>query len=117
MAKKVGGRIIYQQCDITNEDEVAQAFDEFTSTIRYPLRGVVACAGISDKGPAVEFPVSKFRRVFDINVTGAFLTAQAAAREMQRANVSGSMVLVASMSGTVVNKVSELKQRFITILD
>lgn len=105
LADSVGGRISYQQCDITDEDGIAQAFSDFVPKMRYPLRGVVACAGISDQGPAVEFPVSKFRRIFDINVTGIFLTARAAAKEIQRTGISGSMVLVASMSGSVVNKV------------
>lgn len=74
------------------------------STARHPIRGLVACAGVSDKDPATEFSVDRFRRLMDINVTGTFLSAQAVAREMRHANVSGSMVLVASMSGTNVNK-------------
>lgn len=41
----------------------------------------------------------------EINVTGTFAVAQAVALEMQKTNLDGSMVLVASMSGTVVNKV------------
>jgi NAD(P)-dependent dehydrogenase (short-subunit alcohol dehydrogenase family) len=40
----------------------------------------------------------------EIKVTGTFSVAQAVALEMKKANVSGSMVLVASMSETVVNK-------------
>jgi NAD(P)-dependent dehydrogenase (short-subunit alcohol dehydrogenase family) len=42
----------------------------------------------------------------EINVTGTFSIAKAVALEMKKADVSGSMVLVASMSGTVANKVS-----------
>ena len=41
----------------------------------------------------------------DINVTGTFTIAQAAANEMKKADISGSMVLVASMSGYGANKV------------
>lgn len=41
----------------------------------------------------------------EINVTGTFAVAQAVALEMKKANTSGSMVLVASMSGSVANKV------------
>lgn len=43
--------------------------------------------------------------MLDINVTGTFLIAQAAAREMLRMDTTGSMVFVASMSGYVSNKV------------
>ena len=45
----------------------------------------------------------------DINVTGTFNIAQAVAKEMKRADVSGSMVLVASMSGYGANKVHRNK--------
>lgn len=65
----------------------------------------MACAGISDNGPAVDFPAESFRRIFDVNVTGTFLVSQAVARQMTKDNVSGSIVLVASMSGYVSNKV------------
>lgn len=73
--------------------------------LRFPIRGLVACAGVSDDGPATEFPADSFRRLLDINVTGTFLVAQATAREVVKHNTTASMVLVASMSGYVSNKV------------
>lgn len=39
-----------------------------------------------------------------VNVTGCFMTAQAVARQMIRLNTPGSIVLIASMSGTVANR-------------
>ena len=45
--------------------------------------------------------------MMEINATGTFAVAQAVALEMKKADVSGSMVFVASMSGTIVNKVSD----------
>ncbi|KAL2838634.1 hypothetical protein BJY01DRAFT_257982 [Aspergillus pseudoustus] len=104
IAKKYNGIIQYHKCDVTSADSVGQAIGAVVSAARLPIRGLVACAGVSDKDPATEFSVERFRRLMDINVTGTFLAAQAVAREMRKANVSGSMVLVASMSGTVVNK-------------
>ncbi|KAL3461887.1 hypothetical protein BJX64DRAFT_277503 [Aspergillus heterothallicus] len=104
LAKRYNGVVQYHRCDVTSIDSVGQAIAAVASAARYPIRGLVACAGVSDKDPATEFSVERFRRLMDINVTGTFLAAQAVAREMRKANVSGSMVLVASMSGTVVNK-------------
>lgn len=60
---------------------------------------------MSDNDPAHEFSVERFRRLMEINVTGTFSLAQAVALEMKKANVDGSMVLTASMSGSVANKV------------
>jgi NAD(P)-dependent dehydrogenase (short-subunit alcohol dehydrogenase family) len=91
---------------VTNSDQVAAVFEKFLPTLRKPLRGFVACAGLSQTFAAVDYPISAFRRLFDINVTGIFAVAQAAAREMMRTGENGSMVFVASMSGYVVNKVS-----------
>jgi NAD(P)-dependent dehydrogenase (short-subunit alcohol dehydrogenase family) len=61
---------------------------------------------VSDNGPATEFPSESFTRLLDINVTGTFRVAQRVAKETIKANVTASMVLVASMSGYVSNKAS-----------
>lgn len=73
--------------------------------LRYPLRGVVTTAGISGESDAVDYPPEDFRRVFDINVMGTFLVVQAAARVMREQKAAGSVVLIASMSGSVANRV------------
>lgn len=104
-ATKHERRLSYYQLDVTDENAVSETFARFIPTLRYPVKGLVACAGLSRNGPATDFPASSFRRVLDINVTGTFLTAQATARELIRTNTSGSMVLVASMSGYGVNRV------------
>ena len=105
-AIKYSGQLTYYPLDVTDETAVEETFAQFIPTLRYPVKGLVACAGLSRNGPATEFPVSSFRRVLDINVTGTFLVAQATAREMRKINTTGSMVFVASMSGYVSNKVS-----------
>lgn len=53
--------------------------------------------------PAEIYEVDKFRRLLDINLTGTFLIAQACARKMISGNTGGSMILIASMSGSIVN--------------
>lgn len=99
------GQLSYYSLDVTDEDAVTETFAKLVPTLRYPLKGLVACAGISQNGPSTEFPVASFRRMLDINVTGMFLIVQATSREMVKANTTGSMVLVASMSGYGSNKV------------
>ncbi|MDB5414342.1 MAG: family oxidoreductase [Rubritepida sp.] len=63
------------------------------------LRGVVCSAGISAATPFLETEPELFRRILDVNVTGTFLVAQAAARAMVAAGKGGSIVLIASVSG------------------
>ena len=45
-------------------------------------------------------------QVFDVNVHGVLHTAQAAGRQMARFGNGGSIILIASMSGSVTNRVS-----------
>lgn len=104
-AKVTGGQIKYVSCDVTCEESVQAAFSSVEADARHPVRGLVICAGISGRCAAVDYPVDKFRKIIDINVTGTFICATAAARIMQRQMVSGSIVMLASMSGTNVNKV------------
>ncbi|KAF9873837.1 short chain dehydrogenase reductase family [Colletotrichum karsti] len=104
LAKQHDGKICYVRLDVTDAKAISDTFAKFVPGLRYPIRGFVGCAGVSDNDPAHEFSIERFRRLMEINVTGTFAAAQAVALEMKKADVSGSMVLVASMSGTNVNK-------------
>lgn len=42
-----------------------------------------------------------------MNVTGVFMTCQAVARVMVKYGTRGSMVVIASMSGSIANRVSD----------
>lgn len=52
---------------------------------------------------AETYDIEKFRRLIDINVNGCFLVNQAVGREMIRLGTGGSIINIASMSGSVVN--------------
>ncbi|KAI0477857.1 short chain dehydrogenase [Xylariaceae sp. FL0804] len=65
---------------------------------------MVNSAGIADSNiPAETYDAAMFRRLVDINLTGSFLVSQAVGRAMIAARKPGSIVLVASMSGSIVN--------------
>lgn len=57
----------------------------------------------SSNVPARTYPTEMFRRLIDINVTGTFLVAQAVAQRMIEMKNGGSLIFVASMSGSIVN--------------
>ena len=52
---------------------------------------------------AETYDLAKFRRLVDINITGTFITAQACAQHMIGARQGGTIINIASMSGTIVN--------------
>lgn len=52
---------------------------------------------------AETYDVEKFRRLLDINITGTFLVTQAVGKQMIKSKNGGSIINIASMSGTIVN--------------
>ena len=91
---------------MTSEESVKAAFASAEAASRYPIRGLVTLAGISGRCPALDYDIAAFRKIIEINVVGTFLCARTAASIMQRQQVPGSIVMIASISGSNVNKVS-----------
>lgn len=102
-------QIEFITADVTNADQMNEAmrYIEKDSGTR-SLDICVANAGIMQTHPALDYPADEFRKVMEVNTTGVFITAQAAARVMRgRPDLTGSIILTASMSGTVVNRDQE----------
>lgn len=51
------------------------------------------------------FEINPELKVLDVNTNGVLFTAQAAGRQMSRFGRGGSIVLIASMSGSITNRV------------
>jgi len=65
----------------------------------------VAAAGILGAAdPALELDAKEFEQVLAVNTNGVFYVAQAAGRQMAQFGNGGSIVMIASMSGTVTNR-------------
>jgi 3-hydroxybutyrate dehydrogenase len=102
------GQATFVRMDVTNEAEVAAGTDEVAA--RYGrLDTLVANAGIQIVHPVEEFPLSEFRRVVDIHLTGAFLTTKAAVRHMY-AQGSGSLIYMGSVHS---HEASPLKSAYV----
>jgi NAD(P)-dependent dehydrogenase (short-subunit alcohol dehydrogenase family) len=69
------------------------------------LDGLIAAAGIQQETSALEYTAEDANMMLSVNVTGCFMTAQAAAKQMIRFGNGGSVVMIASMSGTIANRV------------
>lgn len=97
----------YYRCDVTSEVELKTILESIAETGAQngaEFSGVVACAGIQQKVPALEYPAADFERILRVNVTGVFLTAKHAANVMVKKGIKGSIVLIASMSGEIANR-------------
>ncbi len=67
------------------------------------LSVAVNSAGIANAAPAEELSLEQWQRVMQVNVDGVFLSCQAQARVMLPRR-RGSIVNIASMSGSIVNR-------------
>ncbi|CAM4344373.1 Gluconate 5-dehydrogenase [Mycobacterium basiliense] len=97
-----GGKAIPICCDVTQQDQVASMVDQTIGE----LGGVdiaVCNAGIVAVTPMLDITLQEFQRIQNTNVTGVFLTAQAAARAMVAHGQGGSIITTASMSGHIIN--------------
>ena len=72
------------------------------------MDGRIAAAGIQQETPALEYTAKEANMMFEINITGVFMTAQAVAKQMIKFGNGGSIVMIASMSATIANRVSFL---------
>jgi NAD(P)-dependent dehydrogenase (short-subunit alcohol dehydrogenase family) len=94
--RQSGGRSVGVQVDVSRPEEVERAFEASERELG-PLYALVSSAGILNIAPPLELTYEAWRRVLDINLTGTFLAAQAAARRMAAAGQGGRIVNVASV--------------------
>ncbi len=100
VAAELGPPAVALQADAADPASVEAALDAFAAATGRPAPdGVVANAGIVRFGPLLELDEADWRAVVDVNLTGTFVVARAAARRMVSAGRPGSIVAVTSMNG------------------
>ncbi|KAL7963726.1 NAD(P)-binding protein [Trichoderma compactum] len=95
-------KIEAREVDVTDEEAVTKAVDETVTTLG-SVDMLVCLAGIVGCAHALDMPISQWRRVLDVNTTGAFICARAAARAMVSQGNRGRIILTASISAHRVN--------------
>lgn len=100
-----GNTLLYRQIDVRDVDGLNEVVRNISET-QGKLDGLIAAAGIQQETPALDYTAKDANTMFEVNVTGVFMTAQAVAKEMIRHGNGGSIAMIASMSGTVANRVS-----------
>ena len=95
-----GETAIFLEADVTDEDDLAAAFDEVVDR-QGLIGGLVSSAGITRDVPAEETSAELFREILDVNLVGSLIAARAA---LERMGATLSIVNVVSVSGLRANR-------------
>lgn len=93
--QKAGARVFYRQVDVTDPD-ATEAFAHQAARELGSIDICIANAGIVERGMLIDLPLAAWRRTLDVNLTGCFLTAQAAARVMVQQGRGGQIIFISS---------------------
>ena len=88
--------------DVTDREALQAGFERTAATLGTP-QVLVTAAGITVWTDSVDIDADEWRRVMSINLDGTFFAAQAFARRLLDSDLSGSAILIGSMSGSIVN--------------
>ena len=107
-AEELGNTFHYRQIDVRDVEGLSRVVEKIGDE-RGRLDGLIAAAGIQQETPALEYTAKDANMMFEVNITGVFMTAQAVAKQMIRFGNGGSIAIIASMSAHAANRVSPLR--------
>jgi NAD(P)-dependent dehydrogenase (short-subunit alcohol dehydrogenase family) len=90
------GSAVGLRADVADEEDITAAVTQACERLG-PLGAFVGSAGVLSVSPALDLPAAEWRRILEINLTGAFLASRAAARVMVAEGAGGRIVQVASV--------------------
>ena len=91
---------IFLAADVTDEDEIADVFDQVVDRLGL-VGGLVNAAGLLKSLPAEDTTAELLREMLDVNLVGSFIAAKAA---LERMGASLSIVNIGSVSGLRANR-------------
>ena len=100
--RQLGRKSLVLEGSVTSATDLSQAIDRIERELG-ALTVAVNNAGVGAGGQAETLALQNWQRVYDINVTGVFLSCQAEARAMLP-RAKGSIINIASISGSIVNR-------------
>ncbi|PVI05045.1 NAD(P)-binding protein [Periconia macrospinosa] len=95
-------RIITESVDVRDEASIASALESAVKVLG-SISTLCCFAGVVDCTHAMDMTAAEWRRTHDVNLTGSFLCAQAAAKQFVAQGTSGSIVFTASISAHTTN--------------
>lgn len=93
-----GVRTLALRMDVANEDDVRAGIERAEAELG-PVDLLINNSGTSWGAPAAEMTVDAWRKVMEVNVTGAFLCSREVGRRLIARKAPGAILNIASISG------------------
>ncbi|KAI4640091.1 hypothetical protein J4E93_008891 [Alternaria ventricosa] len=89
-------------CDVSSPTSVNQSFAEILKK-HGKVDNLVTSAGFTENYDAISYPHDRIQKLWGVNVDGTYLYSVAVAKHLMERKVPGSIVMIGSMSGAIVN--------------
>ncbi|KAL6854676.1 NAD(P)-binding protein [Trichoderma novae-zelandiae] len=95
-------KVTAHYADVSDADSVEACIAEVIQQ-HGKIDNLVTSAGFTENFEAINYPTDRLRKLWGVNVDGTYLFATAVARHLMERKSPGSMVMIGSMSGAIVN--------------
>ncbi|KFA66762.1 hypothetical protein S40285_05309 [Stachybotrys chlorohalonatus IBT 40285] len=95
-------KVTAHYADVSDPESVDACINEIISQ-HGKIDNLVTSAGFTENFEATKYPIDRMRKLWAVNVDGTYLFATSVARHLMERKAPGSMVLIGSMSGAIVN--------------
>ncbi|GCB17447.1 D-arabinitol 2-dehydrogenase [Aspergillus awamori] len=88
--------------DVSNPESVSKAIAEVIEK-HGKIDHLVTSAGFTENFDAISYPYDRMQKLWGVNVDGTYLFATGVAKHLMERKAPGSIVMIGSMSGAIVN--------------
>ena len=95
-------KVTAHYADVSNPDSVNTVIAEVVKD-HGKIDHLVTSAGFTENYDAIAYPYDRMKKLWGVNVDGTYLFATGVARHLMERKSPGSIVMIGSMSGSIVN--------------
>lgn len=95
-------KVTAHYADVSSPESVDAALSQIISA-HGKIDNLVTSAGFTENFDAIAYPYDRMKKLWGVNVDGTYLFATGVAKHLMERKSSGSIVMIGSMSGAIVN--------------
>ena len=95
-------KITAHRCDVSDPESVTATLSSIVSE-HSKIDHLVTSAGFTENYDAISYPYDRIKKLWGVNVDGTYLFATGVAKHLMERGSPGSIVMIGSMSGSIVN--------------